>query len=128
MRDPAEPGATTEGPGAQDPVGAGPSGLPRDLATRVTALLGDPVPVLPTDIRSEPVPTAQIERNVRAAAARFGKGTLGRPVAGDGTTTSSWAIEGERGALELDDQARNSRRRSDRARARAVVDGAAPSD
>jgi hypothetical protein len=79
-----------------------PSGYLVDLATRVAALLGDAAPVLLTDLPlAGDADRAGIERNVRAAAARFGKGTLGRPVAGDGTTTSSWAIEGERGALEL---------------------------
>ena len=51
------------------------SGYLVDLATRVTALLGDPVPVFPADIPlGADADRARIERNVRAAAARFGEG------------------------------------------------------
>ena len=73
-----------------------------DVATRLMAILGDPAPVLSPEIRlAADADRPSIERNLRAAAARFGQVTLGRPIAGDGVITSSWAVEGEGGALEL---------------------------
>jgi CubicO group peptidase (beta-lactamase class C family) len=72
------------------------------LATRVTRLLGESAPVLPPDITlATDAGRASIERDLRAAAARLGHVTLGRPTAGDGVMTSSWALEGEGGGAEL---------------------------
>ena len=58
--------------------------------------------MLPPEIRlAADADRRSIERNVRAAAARFGHVTLGRPTAGDGVMTSSWALEGEGGGVEM---------------------------
>jgi CubicO group peptidase (beta-lactamase class C family) len=42
-----------------------------------------------------------VERSLRAAGARFGAMRLRTPQAGDGTMTATWAVDGERGAVEL---------------------------
>jgi CubicO group peptidase (beta-lactamase class C family) len=44
---------------------------------------------------------AAVERSMRAAGPRFGAMRLGLPMAGDGVTTATWAVDGERGAAEL---------------------------
>jgi hypothetical protein len=42
-----------------------------------------------------------VARSLRAADARYGTLRLGLPIAGDGITTATWAVHGERGKAEL---------------------------
>ena len=42
-----------------------------------------------------------IERSMRAAAARFGTMRRGLPMAGDGTTTATFQVDGDDGRAEL---------------------------
>jgi hypothetical protein len=72
------------------------------MAARLVGLLGEPGPAWPHDLPLEAsADRAAIERGLRAAEARFGPIVLGQPVAGDGETTGSWILRGERGELEL---------------------------
>ncbi len=71
-------------------------------AERVIALAADPAPVWPSDlIVSETVDPAAVVSSLRAAGARFGVLRLGLPIDGDGSGSSTFEIEGERGRLEL---------------------------
>jgi CubicO group peptidase (beta-lactamase class C family) len=78
---------------------------PAGLATIAEGLarsLGEPDPRWPGDLPlAAGADRTAIERSMRAAAARFGPVTLGRPVAGDGRTTATWPLRGARGELDL---------------------------
>jgi CubicO group peptidase (beta-lactamase class C family) len=78
-----------------------PAGLTA-IAERLAGLLGEPGPVWPDALPlAASADRAAIERGLRAAEARFGPVVLGQPVAGDGATTASWALRGERVELQL---------------------------
>jgi CubicO group peptidase (beta-lactamase class C family) len=51
--------------------------------------------------RGDVVDAVAVERAMRAASARFGTMTLGRPLAGDGRTTTTWELATERGRATL---------------------------
>ena len=72
------------------------------VAERLAGLLGTPGPSWPSDVPlTETADHSAIERGLRAAEARFGTATLGRPTAGDGAKTATWGLTGDRGALSL---------------------------
>lgn len=78
--------------------------LPALLGTteRILALAAEPVPTWPADLAvGETVDTAVVLSSLRAAGARFGALSLGVPIDGDGSGSSTFEVNGERGRLEL---------------------------
>ena len=72
------------------------------VADRILVAAGSPSPVWPADVVAGPeLDLAPIERSMRAAAARFGTMRRGLPIAGDGTTTATFEIDGDDGRAEL---------------------------
>ena len=70
------------------------------LATAAAALLAAAAtgPALPPDLPvADEFDREAFARSAQAGSARFGGMQLGLPVAGDGTTTATWALETERG-------------------------------
>ena len=79
-----------------------PSQQIRTVAERVLGLALEPAPVWPEDLAlPADVDRGSIEARLRAAGARLGVSRLGLPTAGDGRATTTFAIDGERGAAEL---------------------------
>ena len=73
-----------------------PSRALAELAARVLAIAGSPVPAWPADIVAGPdVDVTAVERSLRAAAARFGAMRLGLPTAGDGRTSATFDVDGD---------------------------------
>ena len=83
------------------PVGD-PSAEIRSLAERVVALAGVPDPAWPADL---PLGDGQdreaLERALRAAGPRLGTLRLGDPIDGDGATSTTFELRGDRGRAEL---------------------------
>jgi hypothetical protein len=74
----------------------------REIAEVLVGLLGQPCPAWPRGVAlMAPADRPAIERGLRAAEVLFGPITLGPPIAGDGVTTATWQLTGERGALDL---------------------------
>jgi len=72
------------------------------IADRLAGLIGELAPGWPPDLELvSDADAAAIDRSLRAAAALFGSVVLGRPIAGDGETTATWPLEGDRGPLDL---------------------------
>jgi CubicO group peptidase (beta-lactamase class C family) len=83
-------------------VVADPSERLRRLAGRVLSLAAGPSPAWPPDEAVAATFDGEATaRSLRAAGARFGMMRIGLPVAGDGATTATWSIDGERGEAEL---------------------------
>ncbi len=83
------------------PVGD-PSAEIRSLAERVVALTGAQDPAWPADLPlGEGQDREALERAVRAAGPRLGVLRLSDPIDGDGRTTSTFELHGERGMAEL---------------------------
>ncbi len=79
------------------PVGD-PSAELRSLAERIIALAGAPDPAWPADLPlAEGQDREALERALHAAWARLGRLRLGLPVDGDGLTTTTFELHGERG-------------------------------
>jgi hypothetical protein len=73
------------------------------IAARLSDLLAQPAPSWPDDVPLAPaVDRPALERAMRAAEARFGAVTLGRPTAGDGVKVATWRLGGPRGDLSLE--------------------------
>ncbi len=71
-------------------------------AERIVAMAGTTAAEWPSDLAAaDELDTATVLRSLRAADARFGAMSIGLPVEGDGTSTSRFEIESERGSLEL---------------------------
>jgi len=78
-----------------------PAGLAA-IAARLAGLLGEPGPAWPDDLPlAASADRKAIERELRAAEARFGPVVLGPSIAGDGEKTGAWRLKGERGEVEL---------------------------
>lgn len=74
----------------------------RSIAERTLALAAEVDPAWPAEIAIDPaLDTGALERTLRAAGARLGKLALGMPLAGDGLTTTTLEVLGERGRAEL---------------------------
>jgi hypothetical protein len=72
------------------------------LAERLVALLAEPGPAWPSDLRlAESLDRDGVARALRAAEARFGPMTRGPAIGGDGARTATWRLRGDRGALDL---------------------------
>ncbi len=83
------------------PVGD-PSAELRSVAERIVALAGGPDAAWPADLPlAEGQDREALERAVRAAGPRLGALRLGDPIDGDGRTTSTFEVHGERGRAEL---------------------------
>jgi CubicO group peptidase (beta-lactamase class C family) len=79
-----------------------PSPALRGAAERILGLGGDVVPAWPSELPvSDTLDTAAVWRSLRAGDARVGSMRLGLPAAGDGRTSSTFEIDGDRGRLEL---------------------------
>ena len=79
-----------------------PSGGLAAIAARLAGLLGEPGPAWPDDLPlAASADRKAIERELRAAEARFGPVVLGPSIAGDGEKTGAWRLKGERGEVEL---------------------------
>jgi CubicO group peptidase (beta-lactamase class C family) len=79
-----------------------PSQRIRTVADRLLAVAAEPAPAWPLDLTLPPeVDRGSLEGRLRTAGARLGALRLGLPMAGDGRTTATFAIDGERGAAEL---------------------------
>ena len=83
------------------PVGD-PSSELRSLAERIVALAGGPDAGSPADLPlAEGQDREALDRAVRAAGPRLGALRLDDPIDGDGRTTSTFELHGERGRAEL---------------------------
>jgi CubicO group peptidase (beta-lactamase class C family) len=83
-------------------VVADPSTRLASVAARVLVLAGDGASAWPPDeAATNGFDGAAVARSLHAAGARYGTLQLGLPIAGDGITTETWAVHGERGKAEL---------------------------
>jgi hypothetical protein len=72
------------------------------LAAAIVDALGTPHPAWPDAVRlGSAVDRDGVERELRTAAARYGRATLGRCMAGDGERKATWRVTSERGELQL---------------------------
>jgi CubicO group peptidase (beta-lactamase class C family) len=71
------------------------------LAERILDLAAGTDPTWPADLPLGDIDRAELERALRAATPRLGALSLGFPVDGDGTTTATWELRGERQPGEL---------------------------
>ena len=79
------------------PVGD-PSAALVSAAGRILEAAAEPALAWPAGLDAGPaLDTAAVERAMRAASPRFGRMTLGLPVAGDGRATTTWDLVTERG-------------------------------
>jgi hypothetical protein len=79
-----------------------PSDALLSIADRVLAAAASPSPAWPADVVAGPdLDLVPIERSLRAAAARFGPMRRGLPMAGDGTTATTFQVDGDDGRAEL---------------------------
>ena len=79
-----------------------PSARLASVAARVLVLAGDGASAWPPDeAAADGFDGVAAARSLRAAGARYGTLRLGLPIAGDGVTTATWAVDGERGKAEL---------------------------
>lgn len=70
-------------------------------ARRLAALMADPVPSWPDELRLAGPDRTRLDRAVRAASALFGPLDLGPAVRGDGDHDVTFELTGERGTVEL---------------------------
>ena len=79
-----------------------PSPVVGAAAERILALAADAVPAWPGDLPAgDGLDTDSVLRSLRAGGVRFGSMRLGLPIDGDGLTSSTFEIEGDRGRLQI---------------------------
>jgi CubicO group peptidase (beta-lactamase class C family) len=79
-----------------------PSTTFHDAAQAIVEALADPRPPWPAEIGLGPaIDRANLERELRAAAARFETPSLGRCIAGDGEKKATWRVTSPNGTFEL---------------------------
>ncbi len=79
-----------------------PSPAIRRLAERIVTLVAEPSPAWPDDLPlADWLDRDALERTLRAAGPRFGRLRLGNPVQGDGRTSTTFELDGERGVARL---------------------------